>query len=439
MRHVLFGTALALGLGSFAQDAYLTNCYVPRYWKANTGWQVSARVRNNSSSAPLYTFHVDYRFNNGPVQVGSTQATTGISPGQYWPYVHQVPFSSAAGSGVLKVWVVGTGETNTANDTLYFNLGVLDAWATKSVLLEQTTGTWCQFCPPSDAVCNTLDADPQIVVASHHENDEFTSASSAAYWAPFVVGYTPAGMMEQSEFGGLPIDAQYTLWQERADQRKLGVSPAGIQVTPSFNTWTRELTVDAEVTFEVALSGSFTINAYVLEDNVPGPQNGAAPGYVHMQIVREVLGGASGTSGVIPATTTAGATYAHQYTAQIPETWDHTNLRVAVMVTEHGSSGLWTMNVADASLIEVGVEELEALRFSIAPNPVNDAMRISLPGLDWARIQIIAADGRIVSEQDARTSAGAITLDGLSRLNAGLYTVRVESDGRIGSRRVLIQ
>lgn len=430
---------MALGIGALAQDAYLTNCFVPRYWKANTGWEVTARVRNNSSSTPLVSFHVDYRFNNGPVQMGNWQSTTGISPGQYWPYVHQIPFTSAAASGVLKVWVVGSGETNPANDTLYFNLHVLDAWAAKSVLLEQTTGTWCQFCPPSDAVCNTLDADPLIVVASHHENDEFTSASSADYWAPFVVGFTPAGMMEQGEFGSLATDAQYTLWQERADLRKLGVSPAGISIMPAFNTWTRELTVDADITFEAALTGSYTINAYVLEDHVPGPQNGAAAGYVHQQIVRAVLGGADGTSGVIPATTAAGATYSHQYTTQIPEEWNHPNLRVAVMITEHGSSGLWTVNVADASLIEVGIEEEQTVDFIMAPNPTDEMVRITLPPSREAQVQLIALDGRVVLETDARSGTGSIVLDRLDAINAGLYTVRVVSDGRIGTRRLVIE
>lgn len=438
MRHVLFGTALALGLGSFAQDAYLTNCYVPRYWKANTGWEISARVRNNSSSAPLYTFHVDYRFNNGPVQMGNWQSTTGISPGQYWPYVHQVPFSSAASSGMLKVWVVGTGETNTANDTLYFDVKVLSAWATKSVLIEQTTGTWCQFCPPSDAVCNTLDADPLIVVASHHENDQFTSASSAAYWAPYVVGYTPAGLMEQGEFGGLPVDAQYTLWQERADMRKMGVSPATVTVAPVLDLATRELTADAAVTFEAAASGSFTLNAYVLEDNVHAPQTGAGDDYVHMQIVREVLGGADGTAGVIPASPAVGTAYMHHYSVQVPEGWDAANLRVAVMVSEHGAGGLWTVNVADANVLAVGIGEQEGLRFSVAPNPVTDALKITMADASSVRVRLIDAKGGVVLDRDLRAMSGSFVLDGLDAFPGGLYTLHVNSQGREGSHAIVL-
>ncbi|MCB9184289.1 MAG: Omp28-related outer membrane protein [Flavobacteriales bacterium] len=438
MRYLLIGTALALGFGAAAQDAYLTNCFVPRYWKANTGWQVSARVRNSSSSAPLYTFHVDYRFNNGPVQVGNTQATTGISPGQYWPYVHQVPFSSAAGSGVLKVWVVGGGETNPSNDTLYFDVKVLGAWATKSVLIEQTTGTWCQFCPPSDAVCNTLDADPLIVVASHHENDQFTSASSAAYWAPYVVGYTPAGLMEQGEFGGLPVDAQYTLWQERADMRKMGVSPASVVVTPVLDLATRELTVDAAVAFEAAVPGTYTLNAYVLEDQVHAPQTGAGADYVHMQIVREVLGGADGTTGVIPASPAAGTTYTHQYTTQVPEGWDAANLRVAVMISEHGSGGLWTVNVADANVLAVGIVEQEDLRFSVAPNPATDAVRINLPDASAVRVRLIDAKGAVVLDRDLRAASGSFVLDGLDAFPGGLYTLRVSSQGREGSHGIVL-
>ena len=61
----------------------------------------------------------------------------------------------------------------------------------------------------------------------------------------------------------------------------------------------------------MASSAPVFVNTVI--SNVPGPQTSASPGYIHHQLVREVLGGASGTSGVFPATTSAGSLYTHQY------------------------------------------------------------------------------------------------------------------------------
>ena len=171
---------LMLFASASAQDAYLNTAFVPRYWKAGQPYAISARVRNASGTTPLITFRVDWRYNNGPVQVGNTQSTTGIMPGQYWPYTHPVSFNQTAQQGLLKVWVVGNGDSNHANDTLYFPVDLLDVWATKSVLMEQYTGTWCQFCPIPNATTNVLDQDPLIGVAKHHNDDEWSSANSSA-------------------------------------------------------------------------------------------------------------------------------------------------------------------------------------------------------------------------------------------------------------------
>ncbi len=435
MRTIVLASGIFLATALFGQNAYLTNGFVPRYWKANTDYVIDVRVRNSSSTTQLISFHVDWNWNNGPVQAGNWQSTTGISPGQYWPYPHPIPFNKPEGAGTLKVWVVGAGDTDATNDTLTFPVGVLSSWTPKSVFIEQYTGTWCQFCPNPNATTNTLNEDPLIVVAKHHNNDGLTSASSLAYWAQFNAEYSPAGVMEQEEFGTLPDDAAYDQWSARADQRKLGVSPAVITISPAFNDWTRLLTVDVTTTFTAAVSGDFTLNAYLLEDNVAGPQTAAPSGYIHHQVVREVLGGANGTAG-IPATTAIGVPYAHQYTFTVPQEWNSDNLRVIAMVTEHRTSGTHTVNVADADVVYVGVEEHAASPIiSVQPNPAAGALRIQLRDATPARIQVIALDGR--SCIDLRSIGGVITIDEFEQLAPGAYMLRVQQGGIMGEQRII--
>ena len=438
MRPIVLSIALLLGTALAAQNAYLTNAFVPRFWKAGTDWTVSARVRN-SVADPLISFHVDWRWNNGAVQVGNWQSTTGISGNQYWPYVHQIAFNQPESAGTLKVWVVGAGDTDATNDTLYFPVGVINNWTEKSVLMEQYTGTWCQFCPNPNETTNALDADPFIVVAKHHNNDEFTSASSTAYWAQFSANYSPAGVMEQEEFGTLQDDAAYDLWSARAELRKQGVSPAIIDIDAAFNDWTRLLTVDVTTTTTAAITGDLVLNAYVLEDNVPGPQTSASPGYIHHQLVREVLGGASGTSGVFPATTSAGSLYTHQYTLTVPEQWNSNNLRVIAMVTERRNGTSFTVNVADADLVAVGVEERsQAPVLNVFPNPTSGDLFITLTGsTGQVHVQVLTIDGRCVIDQRENSIGSALRVDGFASLAAGTYLVRVQQNGLVSERRVV--
>jgi len=443
MRHLLtILLAVISVIGAMGQDAYMNTAFVPRYWKAGQPYSISARVRNANGTTPLITFRVDWRYNNGPVQVGNTQSTTGILPGQYWPYTHPVAFNQTAAQGMLKVWVVGVGDTNHANDTLYFPVDVLGVWATKSVLMEQYTGIWCQFCPIPNSTTNTLDLDPFIVVAKHHNDDELSSASSTAYWQQFSANYSPAGVMEQEEFGALPDDAAYDQWSARAEQRKLGVSAASIGLTTGFNAWQRDLTVNLAVTFTAALSGNFVVNAYIVEDNVPGNQVAGGSGYIHQQVVREVMGGASGTAGVIPAITAAEATYNHQYTFNVPTQWNASNLRVIATVTEKRNNTSWTVNVVDAGLTLVGIDEqsFNELPISIQPNPAQQEAWIRLPaGTASASIQVIAADGRLVRAWSGTPRNGLVLLDGLNAFPAGAYLVRAVVDGRVGHQRLVVQ
>ncbi|MBK7946876.1 MAG: hypothetical protein IPJ85_16935 [Flavobacteriales bacterium] len=46
MRRIACFILLVNALAVHAQDAYLNTSFVPRYWKANEPWPISARVRN---------------------------------------------------------------------------------------------------------------------------------------------------------------------------------------------------------------------------------------------------------------------------------------------------------------------------------------------------------------------------------------------------------
>ncbi len=433
LRSLLMVSLFTTAAAASAQDAYLTNYYIPRFIRTGAPNTIDVRVRNFSSS-PLFTFRVDWRWGNGPVNEGFWQNTTGITGSQYWPYTHPAAFEPAApGAGMLKIWVVTFGETNPANDTLFFPVTAISQWSEKSVLLDAWTGTWCPYCPPANTMGNLLNTDPYIVVAKHHAADEYSSASSTEYFNQYNVTYTPAGVMDQGEYGMYAPNPDHDQWDAQTQARLQGVSPVSVYVNATVNDWTRDLTVTISANFQTAFNGEFTLNAYLLEDNMPGTQNNAPANYVHEQIVRDVMGGTLGVPNAVPSAPVAGTNYSHTFTRSVPAEWNISNLRVIGYITHRQGASAYTLNVAKGGLLPVGVAE-GATRNAlcrIAPNPTVDHFTVEVPDMTGqATLTVIAADGRAMLEQQVVLVPGApLQVADVAKLPAGTYQVRIATAG----------
>lgn len=415
-----------------AQDAYLTNAYVPTFVKAGTDIPITVRVRNHAT-AQLFTFRVDWKWNNGAVHTGFSQTTTGISGNQYWPYEHQVPFNVPQGSGLLKVWVAGVGEKNFTSDTLTFRVTALDQWVAKSILLEEWTATWCPQCPPANTAGNTLNNDPSIVVAKHHAQDQFSSGASTAFFAPYEVDFTPAGIIDQGEYGAYTPNAAATLWAAEIELRKQGVSPVDLGLTASFNALDRMLTVEMSATYTYGLPGTHAFNVFILEDGIATDQVNGPANYVHDQVVRDVLTGVQGDATLIPATPVPGTTYSGTWGFIVPEDWVAQGIRVVGFVSHRQNGLASTLNVRSTASLAVGVNEPEVPLGALHayPNPSTDALWMLWPeGQGNASAQVFALDGRELLSQRVVLNGEAIALEGWSTVLPGAYLLQVQQGER---------
>jgi hypothetical protein len=431
---------LLMGDQAQAQNAYLTNGFMPRFCQASTNYPIVVRVRN-SAAQPLITFKVDWRWNNGPVQEGNWQSTTGITGNQYWEYTHPTPFNQPASSeGVLKVWVQGIGDTDPSNDTLTFRTTPLGNWTEKTQLLEMWTATWCQFCPPANSVGNTQNGLEDVVVLKHHADDEFSDPTSTTYFEQYNVTFTPGGVIEQGEYGSYQPNGNHGFWPAELAQRSIGVSPVQLALTTDYNSLSRNLTANLSATFTATLGGAFTVNLFIVEDHVPGPQNNAPAGYLHQQVVRRVMSGVEGLSGPIPSPPVAGNAYTHGWVHTLPESWVAENIRVVAVVTHRVNGQAYTLNTISSGPLVVGVDEHDAFAagLQVHPNPGSRELWVDLTA-DPAPVvlQLFAADGRAVLEQRSVLAGEAIRVDGYQGLPAGTYLLRVERNGMVATRRVV--
>lgn len=432
-----------------AQDAYLQNLQLGRYIKANTNYQIGVWVRNAVNSPTLTSFKVGWRWNNGPINYSNqiNMGGGGMSQANYYPLTHPNQLNvPSQGSGILKIWVVGQGDNNHANDTITTQIKVISNFADKNVLAEIKTATWCQYCPAANTSANTIDQDPRAVVVKLHSSDGLSNTNTTAYLSQNMnVNFTPAALIDQGEYGSYTINSQSTSWQGQVDSRKLGVAPASVQINPSYNSSNRQLTVQVVTTILYPEAGEYRINAYILEDNVAGPQTngGAGNNYIHNQVLREILGPVSGTTGVIPQNPVQGQAYSHTYTHTLPSAWNAQNIRIVAYVTHVENGKKYTLNANKASLNSMSINNttLNGSEINIYPNPFTENVLIDFSNIVQGQytVELFNIDGRLIQSWNFAGDKTSFELNKLSHLPAGNYFVRVGHAGKYIVRKVIKQ
>ncbi len=227
--------------------------------------------------------------------------------------------------------------------------------AIKNVVLEESTGTWCQWCPKgtyfSDSI--SLNYDNVFVIAVHGydqmENTEHIEGSG-------LVAFPSAN-----------IDRSYTKqninqWFSAVDDALQEEAVAELSVSNNFDLASRLLSVTVTADFVQDVSGDYRLAAIILEDGVTGPSpaynqanqysggtNGFAGGYeilpspipAHMiaynHVSRMLLGGYEGAENSLPSSIASGSTHGFNFEYTIAETWDADLVYVlAVLLTPEG-------------------------------------------------------------------------------------------------------
>ena len=447
----LRNASLALGLvcvaGSLqAQNAYLQNLSLPRYTKAGVNYTVSVWARN-ASPTPLPSFSVRWRVDGGAWNSSPTTNVTppGLSQSSYVPVTHPAPLNVTQGAHTLEVEILSTNDSDPTNNVLTVLFTAISSWAEKVVLLEARTETWCPQCPPSNTETNILMENPDFAVGKFHLSDALDQCVECVdYYQQHNINYTPAGIIEMGEYGGSSISSSWNVWEDAMTLRAAGVSPVELTMASSVNSTTRVLTVTLNAEFTYAVSGAHALNVYVAEDDVPGPQSSAPANYIHNRVMRAMLGGINGTTGVIPTNPVVGTTYSQTYTFTVPTGYDIPNLHL-IGVLEHrlGSfNNRYALNAVKRSVSTVGIGELSLGDGSLQayPNPFVNEMYVDVADVTGpAVVELFTMDGRSVFQGNINLGTQAATrLDmGGERLVNGAYLLRVTTAQGTAEQRVV--
>lgn len=220
------------------------------------------------------------------------------------------------------------------------------SFAQKNVLVEELTGTWCQWCPGGmyygDSLVKTYD---NIIFVAIHCEDPMEYVE---YYDASGLTSAPTANINRRHLG-----ENINNWFARTATEMQAEPMANVGVTNNYDAATRTLTADVSIEALAALDNGYRIGAIVVEDAVTGPapdynqmnnysggSHGDMGGFENMpnpipanriaydHVGRKLLGGYDGEEGSVPTNMQAGETASVEFTYTVPENYDPNYIRV---------------------------------------------------------------------------------------------------------------
>lgn len=446
--------------------------FVPKTWRVGAD-PLPMRVQVQPGTQPVTSLRVNWQLNDGPVSSSFFSASELAQQG--YPILVELSGElniEQAGEHRLQMWFSDVSGGADAGDTLTLMIPAFENDFDRHVLLEEFTGAWCGWCPDGmEAVEKLMEAYPGRIIPvmihnndgmSFEEGDQITSFANAS-------GF-PSAQIDRTTFPGqLVAPAIYRdLWEAAAEAQLRAASRATFDMDVSYDSRSREITVDMTSTFLSDFTGSPRFGLHLLEDSLMGSGTGwdqanytdGNPSskwyrkgnpmreFAHRHVLRAVPGGVRGITGVIPDTVESGETFTHRLTFERPRGMQVNRTSVVGFVyNESGSTRLREIFHADEKPIVQGVSRNAKLSTvfdaGLRPNPASDRAVLSfrLENAQVARYAILDLSGReLRSAELGQLAAGGheqgIDLQGLS---AGVYLVALTAGTHTHVQRLVVR
>ncbi len=413
---------------------------------------------------------IDITWDNGGGLMSETFAVN-LTTGQTYNFTHGTPMAATvAGSPyTVDVCVVASNDGDNANDCQTANIGVVSAIVDKYVLVEEKTGTWCQYCPYGSAsMHNVSAAEPNMIGVAVHNSD------------PMAVASYDSGSNNWPDFTGYPYAASDRTVAEHAyyiqdifDARKDLVPPASITFTTSAELTLNTITVTPSVNMVAPLSGDYRVGVILVEDEkttssssgswmqvnalsggqsvphgtqdwalLPNPTdvNAVFGGYEHVGVA---LGNdqINGSAGSLPASLVDGMSYEYTYTFAVDPSWDLTKMHAVAFLVNNATNEVLNAGESTIALYGAGInEEAFNVELNVAPNPTNGItnVMISLEEAAEVSMEVLDVVGNVVySAGTSNITAGDYNYSvDLSNESAGIYFAKVNVNGIVKTVKI---
>ena len=439
-----------------ANDAKINSIALNRYGLINTNSNLVLNVTNLGSN-PMTSLTIDWNDGTSHSQV----VNVNIAPFATADVTHPTALNYAA--AVEKTIAVnitnvnGGADADMTNNSGSKSFNSLSQASTKKVIIEEGTGTWCQWCPRGAVAMDQMfQTHPNDFIGiAVHNGDPMTVAAydGGANFGGFPGCNVDRALLDQSVSASL---------FENYYQQRIGLAvPAALSMTV---TGTTNKTIVANATFRtVFASANYRLGVIIVEDNVTGTAagynqsnayaGGSTPmgGYeslpnpvpaaimVYDHVGRALLGGYSGQANSVPATITDGQTVNYTFTYAVPTTSNSANMSAVVVLIDNATGEI--INAEKQSISGANVNEMETIALNVFPNPASDLVNISFEGenTDYS-ISLMDIQGRVISSREIANASGEQVVSfSTENVAKGSYIVTVTSNGATTTKNVVIK
>ncbi|MCB0531136.1 MAG: Omp28-related outer membrane protein [Lewinellaceae bacterium] len=362
---------------------------------------------------------------------------------------------------------VGDNDPSDNGGSATFSVTGVEPQPGRKVVIEEGTGTWCQWCPRGAVMMDHIahEYEGLAIPIAVHNNDPMRNATYDNGMGDLIGGY-PGGLVER-EADIDPLSGNPNFEIALIDHL---LQPAKVIVTQNveLNTTIRKVDVTSSLQFLEELNGDYRIAVVFTEEGVTGSAsnynqvnaysgggNGPMGGYeslpspvpaanmVYNHVARAIVGGFSGKAGSVPANNPAGSVMSYTSTYLFPSSYNIDNMHAITMVIDNSTGQIINAESTPIPFVSTSAPTLDAksVSVSIAPNPVVDAATITVKVEETADVQIRIVDafGRVVSEQNHANISGKQFLPfRANNLPNGMYTLVATAKGEMVSRPFVI-
>jgi hypothetical protein len=440
-----------------ANDAKINSIALNRYGVINTNSNLVLNVTNLGSST-ISNLTVDWNDGTSHSQV----INVSIAPFATLDVTHPTAlnYTTAVEKTIaVNITAVNGGvDADVSNNTGSKLFNSLSQASPKKVVIEEGTGTWCQWCPRGAVAMDQMfQTHPNDFIGiAVHNGDPMTVAAydGGANFGGFPGCNVDRALLDQSVSSNL---------FENYYQQRIGLAvPAALSMTI---TGTTNKTIVANATFRtVFASANYRLGVIIIEDNVTGTAagynqsnaysggaNGAMGGYeslpnpvpaanmVYDHVGRALLGGYSGQANSVPTTITDGLAATYTFNYAIPSTSNSANMSAVAILIDNATGEI--VNAEKTSLSAANVNELETIALNVYPNPASGVLNVSFEAnnADFV-ITLTDLQGRVISSKElANLNGTQLVTFSTEDIASGSYIVTVASNGTKTTKNVVVK
>lgn len=387
----------------------------------------------NLCSVAVRNLQVGYSIDGGEETVCDFKTTMGSNIDKSFAIEHEG--FSTTGKHSLKMRVVsinGKDDAYAPNSELVLGLNVKNSLPVQRLVVEEGTGTWCQYCPKGIvAFRETAAAYPEhfIGIAVHKDDALATDSYSELKFSGYPDSYLNRNLKSNVE----PSASAYTSAISNIKDR---VPTVGVEVNAEYTDDTKkQIHAEALATFvsaqqginyrvsfvliENGIKGYSQVNAYAGGSSVMGGfEKLSNPAYIDMDHVARMNYSYQGFEGSIPTDVEADQTVSYETTLAMPTVQNADNCELVALVIDANTGRIENGAIVALGEHTTGIRDAEK---AVVPDFSFSGDRLNVDGFAGT-VRLYTADGVEVSN---------------SNLAPGMYIVKATAGNQTVTKKLI--